>query len=96
MMSLQDALYNWLTIKVVLDVRQDDVAAVETETMFYEILREQHGVSHIEVSKDDDMYYISFDQNGERKTTRFPCDLIEVMLNQINEEPEKFPNYPEI
>ena len=28
--SLQDAIYNWLTIKVVADARPNDLAAVET------------------------------------------------------------------
>ena len=34
MNSVQDAVYNWLTIKVVCDERPEDLAAVETEKMF--------------------------------------------------------------
>ncbi|WML49391.1 hypothetical protein RCG23_05025 [Neobacillus sp. PS3-34] len=95
MKSLQDALYNWLTIKAVVDARPEDTAARETEELFAEILDEQHGVSGIVISKDENMYHVSFDQKGESKTSRFPTDLIEVLLNQINEEPEKYENYPE-
>lgn len=95
MNSLQDALYNWLTIKIVIDERPDDTAAVDTEKMFYDILLEKHSLSNIEVTKDDMMYYVHFDQEGERKKQRFPRELIEVMLNQINQEPEKYRNYPQ-
>lgn len=94
MKSLQDDLYNWLTIKVVTDERLDDTAAVETEKMFYSMLIDDHCISNIEIEKDDEMYYVHFDQQGERKKNRFPRELIEVMINQINKEPEKFKNYP--
>lgn len=94
MNSVQDAIYNWLTIKIVIDARPEDTAAVETEKMFYDILLEKHMLSNIEVSKDEDMYYVHFDEQGERKKQRFPRELIEVMLNQINQQPEKYRNYP--
>ncbi|KAB2337365.1 hypothetical protein F7731_07070 [Cytobacillus depressus] len=95
MKSLQDTLYNWLTIKIVSLERPDDTAAVETEEMFAAMLRDEHELSNIEIEKDDVMYYVHYDQNGERKKSRFPRELIEVMLNQINSEPEKYVNYPE-
>lgn len=94
MKSLQDNLYNWLTIKVVSQERPDDTAAAETEKMFEEMLIQEHGLTNIEIEKDEVMYYVLFDQNGERKKSRFPRELIEVMLNQINSEPEKYVNYP--
>ncbi|QED47393.1 hypothetical protein [Cytobacillus dafuensis] len=95
MKSLQDALYNWLTIKIVTDERPSDTAASETEKMFEAMLIDEHRLSNIEIEKDEIMYYVHFDQNGERKKSRFPRELIEVMLNQINLEPEKYVNYPE-
>ncbi|GIN61377.1 hypothetical protein J27TS8_13700 [Robertmurraya siralis] len=95
MNSVQDAIYNWLTIKIVIDARPEDTAAVETEKMFYDILLEKHMLSNIEVSKDEDMYYVHFDEQGERKKQRFPRELIEIMLNQINQQPEKYRNYPQ-
>lgn len=95
MNSLQDALYNWLTIKVVIDERPDDTAAVDTEKMFYDILIEKHSLSNIEVTKDDVMYYVHFDHEGERKQQRFPRELIEIMLGQIMSHPERYRNYPE-
>lgn len=93
MKSVQDVLYNWLTIKVVCDARPDDTAAGETLTHFEELLSE-HQVSNIELTKDDVMYYVSYQQGDEQKKTRFPRELIEIMLNQINREPEKYANLP--
>lgn len=94
MKSLQDTLYNWLSIKMVRDERPDDTAAVETEEMFAEMLTNEHGLSNIEIEKDEIMYYVHYHQSGERKKTRFPRELIEVMLKQIISEPEKYVNYP--
>jgi hypothetical protein len=95
MKSVQDALYNWLTIKAVVDARPEDTAAIETEEMFSDILKNQHGVTDIEINRDESMYQVSFKQNGESKSTRFPTELIEVLLNQIKLEPEKYENYPD-
>jgi hypothetical protein len=94
MRSLQDVLYNWLTIKVVHDARPNDTAAKETCTHFEEVLSSQFHVSNIQITNDEVMYYLSFQHNGEQKNIRFPRDLIEVMLTQINLEPEKYENYP--
>ena len=95
MSSFQDALYNWLTIKVVCNERPTDKAARETENMFLTIIEEDHRVSDITVKVDDTMYHISYVKDGERSKTRFPRELIEVMINQIKESPERYVNYPD-
>ena len=95
MSSVQDALYNWLTIKVVCDERPKDKAAKETENMFLTILEEDHRVSDITVKVDDIMYHISYVKDGERFKTRFPRELIEVMINQMKESPKRYVNYPD-
>lgn len=94
MRSVQDALYNWLTIKVVFDARPDDTAAKETVEMFEDILKNEHHVSNIEVTKDETMYYISYSLGDEVKKTRYPREYIEVTLNSINQHPERYENYP--
>ncbi|RAK23216.1 hypothetical protein B0I26_101170 [Anoxybacillus vitaminiphilus] len=94
MKSLQDALYNWLTIKVVADARPNDQAARETERFFAEILKNDFQVTNLHTTKDETMYFITYEQDEQPKTTRFPAELIEVMLEQINSEPEKYANYP--
>jgi hypothetical protein len=94
MNSVQDALYNWLSIKVVCDARPEDTAARETLDLFDDIILNEHHLENIEVTTDETMYYVSYIQGGETKKTRFPRELIEVMLNQINEEPDKYCNFP--
>jgi hypothetical protein len=93
--SLQDALYNWLTIKIVSDERPDDKAAIETTQLFDDILKKDHAVSDIIVTTDAVMYYVEYKHQGEIKKAKYPRELIEIMLNQINQEPEKYENYPE-
>ncbi|WP_075981064.1 hypothetical protein [Bacillus massilinigeriensis] len=95
MKSLQDAIYNWLTIKVVTNERPDDSAAVETERLFYEILIAEFGLTNIEIIMDEEMYFVKYSQNGKSDNKRFPRELIDVMLNQINQEPDKYVNYPD-
>lgn len=94
-MSLQDLIYNWLTIKVVVDARPEDTAAAETKNMFEGLLAEEHGIDHPEVILEDEVYSITVEREGKPKTYKFPRDLIEVMLDQINDEPDKYVNYPE-
>ncbi|MFJ5713454.1 hypothetical protein [Neobacillus sp. NPDC093127] len=94
MKSLQDALYNWLTIKVVCDARPEDTAAKETLEFFDDMLTNQHHVSNLETTTDELMYYLSYQQGEEIKKARYPRELIEIMLDQINNEPEKYENYP--
>ncbi|MHC0037313.1 hypothetical protein [Pseudoneobacillus sp. C159] len=94
MKSLQDALYNWLTIKVVCDERPDDTAAIETKELFDTILKDEHDVSDIKVTTDSVMYYIEYQHQNELKKGRYPRELIEIMITQINNEPEKYENYP--
>jgi hypothetical protein len=95
MMSLQDKLYNWLTIKVVVDARPEDTAARDTVNMFEQLLADENGIQSPVVTMDEDMYYIEVIADEKQKTYRFPRELIEVMLDQISDEPEKYVNYPE-
>ncbi|MBS2968819.1 hypothetical protein J9317_08620 [Metabacillus sp. KIGAM252] len=93
MRSLQDALYNWLSIKVVALDRPDDQSALETAALFENVLQEDHGIEQLTFHTDDEMYWISCLQNGEEYRTRFPQELIDVMKDQMRREPERFRNY---
>ncbi|MBW7651097.1 hypothetical protein [Anoxybacillus sp. ST4] len=92
-MKLQDAVYNWLTITVVAHARPNDTAAQETERFFADLLREDHAVEQIAYTKEGDVYTVAFTVNNESRTFRFPAELVETMLDQINREPEKYMNY---
>ncbi|MDR0137205.1 hypothetical protein RFW18_05555 [Metabacillus idriensis] len=93
MRSLQDSLYNWLSIKVVADARPEDTAAVDTFRLFDELLKENHDLADVQIHKDDVMYLVSYTLNGEQKSSRFPAELIDSMIDQIEAEPEKYQNY---
>ena len=95
MKSLQDAIYNWLTIKIVSDARPEDTAAKDTTELFEQILADEHNVESKELKRDALMYYVTVVQEGNSKEYRFPRDFIEVMLDQIRQEPDKYVNYPE-
>jgi hypothetical protein len=92
--SLQDALYNWLSIKVVAEARPDDQSAQDTLQLFQKILEEEHRLENIRVEKNEVMYSVTILQNGKEKQMKFPIELIEAMLQQIEQEPEKYVNYP--
>lgn len=92
MKSLQDALYNWLTIQVVCEARPDDTAAAETETFFRELLEKDHQAKVDSVVRTEPFYFVNYSINGEQGNARFPIEIIDVMLEQIQLEPEKYKN----
>ncbi|MEH7222412.1 hypothetical protein V7112_01265 [Bacillus sp. JJ1566] len=93
MKSLQDAIYNWLTIKVVAEARPDDTAAKETFDLFEDILVNEFKLKDIEIQKDDSFYFVKYTIDGEAKSTRFSTELIEIMHDQISQHPERYQNY---
>lgn len=93
MRSVQDAIYNWLTIKVVCDARPDDTAAQDTRELFENLLHDEHHVEITNVRKENPFYFVDYRVHLEKKVQRFPIELIDVMLEQINAEPEKYKNY---
>lgn len=93
MRSLQDAIYNWLTIKVVYDARPEDESAENTFRLFDEIVRNDFRATELNVTKDDMLYQVTCQQDGEERKLQFPVELIDIMMNQIEEDPEKYPVY---
>lgn len=71
MRSVQDALYNWLTIKTVAEARPDDRAAKETYLLFQNMIYEEHKLTDVEVKKNEEMYLITYEINGEKKLPGF-------------------------
>ncbi|MGO4887932.1 hypothetical protein ACJ2A9_09250 [Anaerobacillus sp. MEB173] len=86
-MKLQDALYNWLTIKVVADARPDDQAAIDTYNFFNEMLTVDHKVEKLEVESDDVMYYVYYWIDGQMDKKQFPLEMIDCLLEGIESEP---------
>jgi hypothetical protein len=87
-MRLQDALFNWLQIKIVADARTDDGAAVETMAFFETILREDHGLTAFSVTMCDESYSISYESASESNTLIFDRELADRLLADINGNPK--------
>jgi hypothetical protein len=87
-MKLEDALFNWLQIKIVAEARSEDEAAEETRLFFEQILREDHAVTDFETTRDATMYHISYTVEGKRKRLMFNQESVEQLLADINSNPK--------
>ena len=87
--KLQDALFNWLQIKLVADARPDDGAAKETQDFFEQILREDHHVTAFDVDrKDETMIHITYTVEGATKRQMFDRESAEQLLADIESNPK--------
>lgn len=87
-MNLQDAMYNWLSIKVVADERKTDQAAQDTSLFFEEILIEDHGLTDITVEVTTVYYVVRYQKNNQQDSKKFPIELIDALLLSIQNEPK--------
>jgi hypothetical protein len=86
--KLEDALFNWLQIKVVADGRPDDSAAHETVQFFQDILTEDHNVTDLQVEGTDaTMYQLRFEVDGKSKIQMFDREAVDKLLMDIQSEP---------
>ncbi|WP_181348960.1 hypothetical protein [Thalassobacillus sp. CUG 92003] len=91
--TLQDAIYNWLTIKIVSDHRPTDRSAADTASLFHQVLIEDHHVDELNVLHQPDYYEVTCVINGHHNSYRFPRETVELFVNQMKENPEHYPNY---
>ena len=88
-MKLQDALFNWLQIRLVAEARPDDNAAKETEAFFAEILRDDHKLTDVRIAATEAMMiHIRYQQDGKTKMQMFDREHAEQLLRDINENPK--------
>lgn len=88
-MRLQDAIYNWLQIKLVADARPDDLAARETEQFFAEILTEDHKAGDVRIAQSDETkYYVEYVFEGELVTRAFDREAADQLLSDIESNPK--------
>jgi hypothetical protein len=88
-MKLEDALFNWLQIKIVSDARQEDQAARDTLAFFEQILSEDHGVSDYSITKiDDTMIHVKYRIDNRSKLQLYPRELGEQLLTDIESNPK--------
>lgn len=88
-MKLEDALYNWLQARLVVDARPHDDAARETLDFFARILKEDHRVREVAIlSADDRSYVLQFvTEEGAQKDLRMDKDAAEWLLKEIEANP---------
>lgn len=87
-MKLDDALFNWLQIRVVALARPDDDSAAETARFFHEILTEDHQVTELDYNVDETMYMLRYTVDGKRKTQMYDKEAVEQLLVAIQNEPK--------
>lgn len=87
-MKLEDALFNWLQIKVVSEARPNDRSAKDTLDFFTDIISEDHQVTQMEYSKDATMYTLRYTVGDARKLQMYPIQLVEQLLEAIENEPK--------
>lgn len=88
-MRLEDALFNWLQIKIVEEHRPFDHAAKETASFFEEILREDHALESFAISLvDETMYHLTYAVDGKKKVQLFDRETAERLLADINSNPK--------
>jgi hypothetical protein len=88
-MVLQDALFNWLQIKIVSDARPEDGAAKETLDFFTLILTEDHKLTSFCISgSDETMLYVQYEVDGKSKKQMIDRERAEQLLTDINSNPK--------
>lgn len=92
-MSLQDVIFNWLTIQVVVDKKPNDQAAQETCEEFLEILKTDHHVDHIDYEKQGEMYIVTYEIRNEQSEKQYPTELAESLLNSIDDKTLYVPGF---
>ncbi|MDD9270003.1 hypothetical protein ACFPES_23380 [Paenibacillus sp. GCM10023248] len=88
-MNLQDTFFNWLQMHIVQEGRPDDEAAKETLDFFAMILREDHGVGHMELVNESDpmKIHISYEREGTQSVVSFDREAAEKLLEDIRANP---------
>jgi len=87
-MKLDDALFNWLQIRVVADARPHDRSAQDTADFFREILTQDHQVEELAYRKDDEIYELSYTAGGSPGLRRYDTETVEQLLIAIENEPK--------
>src|SRR4051812_12364897 len=89
LVTLQDALFNWLQIKIVSEARTDDQAAKDTLEFFEQILKEDHHLTNFEVAlTDETMVHLQYEADGKVKKQMFSRESVEKLLEDINSNPK--------
>lgn len=90
-MKLQDALFNWLQIRLVADARPEDGAARETLAFFEQILQEDHHVVDVRIENmDATMVHVRYTTDGTSKLQLFDRESAEQLFADIEKNPHHY------
>ena len=89
-MSLHDVLFNWLQLRLVVDQRPDDEAAIDSLNHINDILKQVHQASVLSAAKADDRYQVTYQVSGKEESQFFSSSEAEILLQFINENPERY------
>lgn len=88
-MKLDDALFNWLQIRIVADARPDDQAARDTADFFHTMLTEDHHIESVSIrSKGEESLQVVYTKEGTEHVRTFDRGLSEQLLHDINANPK--------
>ncbi len=90
-MQLNDAIFNWLQMKIVYEARLQDQAAKDTLDFFAEILHDDHHIDQIEVHLENESHYVvTYLQKEQTKPVKHQIDreAVEKLLEDINSNPK--------
>ena len=89
MMKLEDALFNWLQIRLVADARPQDHAALDTVEFFHTILIEDHLVRELQITEaGDDMLQVRYTIGEQSHVKSYDRHYAEQLLQDINDNPK--------
>lgn len=83
---LQDAIFHWLSMQVVVEKKPHDEAAQETCRELREVLAEIYNIGSIRYEKKEGNYIVYYERNGERGEKHFMSEHVESLWQSINDQ----------
>jgi len=88
-MKLEDALFNWLQIRIAADRRPDDQAAQQTADFFLSVLRDTHRVTDVRAEpKGDGLIQVVYERDGKTGRKTFDRRFAERLWLDIEANPK--------
>ncbi|SDW07039.1 hypothetical protein SAMN05444487_101235 [Marininema mesophilum] len=87
-MRLEEALFNWLQIRLVWNARPKDRSAEETVRFFQQMLQEDHGVKELSIAVEANKYWVSWQKDGDEESRPYGREQAESLLRSIETEPK--------
>lgn len=87
-MKLEDAIFNWLQISAVHEIRPDDLSAKDTVNFFNKILFEDLNLKNVRYERGPLNYTVFYEHDGKEEKKIFDIGLVNKLLQDIENEPK--------